>query len=133
MNVRKERNTNLALLFLRIGGALMLLHGWPKMMNYSEYAEKFPDPVGFGAEFSLLLTVFAEVFCTVFVALGLFTRFATIPLMITMLVAALIVHSGDPFGDREASIGYFLLYAAIFFLGGGKYSLDNVFRKAAKW
>jgi putative oxidoreductase len=131
--MNSENKRNLGLLLLRMGSALMILHGWPKMMNYSEYAEKFPDPFGFGAEFSLILTVFAEVFCTVFVALGLFTRFATIPLMITMLVAALIVHSGDPFSDREASIGYFLLYAAIFFLGSGKYSLDNVFRKAAKW
>ena len=111
----------------------MLLHGWPKMMNYSEYAAKFPDPIGLGPDFSLMLTIFAEVFCVVFVTLGLFTRFATIPLMITMLVAALIVHSGDAFSDREASIGYFLLYAGIFFLGAGKYSLDNVFRKAAKW
>lgn len=111
----------------------MLVHGWPKMMNYSEYSEKFADPIGLGDEFSLILTIFAEVFCVVFVALGLFTRIATIPLMITMIVAALIVHSGDPLGDREPSILYFLLYASIFFLGAGKYSLDNVFRKAAKW
>ena len=130
---RKELYTNLGLLALRLGGSLMLLHGWPKMMNYSEYAAKFPDPIGLGPDFSLMLTIFAEVFCVVFVTLGLFTRFATIPLMITMLVAALIVHSGDAFSDREASIGYFLLYAGIFFLGAGKYSLDNIFRKAAKW
>jgi putative oxidoreductase len=130
---RKELYTNLGLLALRLGGSLMLLHGWPKMMNYSEYAAKFPDPIGLGPDFSLILTVFAEVFCTVFIALGLFTRFAAIPLIITMLVAALIVHSGDPIGDREASIGYFLLYTAIFFLGAGRYSLDNAFRKAAKW
>jgi putative oxidoreductase len=127
---RKELYTNLGLLALRLGGSLMLLHGWPKMMNYSEYAAKFPDPIGLGPDFSLILTVFAEVFC---IALGLFTRFAAIPLIITMLVAALIVHSGDPIGDREASIGYFLLYTAIFFLGAGRYSLDNAFRKAAKW
>jgi len=130
---RNDAYKNTGLLALRLGGTLMLLHGWSKMMNYSEYAAKFPDPIGLGPEFSLILTIFAEVFCVVFVALGLFTRFATIPLMITMLVAALIVHSGDAFSDREASIGYFLLYAAIFLLGAGKYSLDNAFRKAAKW
>ncbi|MFM2018635.1 MAG: hypothetical protein RL007_2291 [Bacteroidota bacterium] len=130
---KRELYTNLGLLALRLSGSLMLVHGWPKMMNYSEYAEKFADPIGLGDEFSLILTIFAEVFCVVFVALGLFTRIATIPLMITMLVAALIVHSGDPLGDREPSIGYLLLYAAIFFMGAGKYSLDNVFRKTAKW
>ena len=118
----------LSLLFLRVymGGMMLFVHGWPKMMNFSQYSEQFFDFMGLGAEVSLSLAIFAEVICAGLVAVGLFTRFATVPLMITMLVAAFIVHGNDPFSKQEFALMYFAGYFAIFLSGSGKYSIQNL-------
>lgn len=131
--LQADNSRNWASLVLRLSAALMLLHGWPKMMNFSEKSAAFADPVGIGMTGSLALTVFAEVFCTAFVVVGLFTRAATIPLIMCMGIAAFVVHSGDGLGDREAALGYLLLYVAIFFLGGGRFSADNYLRKNSRF
>lgn len=131
--LQSDNSRNWASLTLRLSAALMLLHGWPKFMNFSEQADTWADPIGIGSSGSLVLTVFAEVVCTVFIVTGLFTRAATIPLIICMGVAAFFAHSGDPISDREAALGYLLLYVAIFFLGGGRFSADNYLRKNSKW
>lgn len=131
--LQSDHSRNYAALALRLSAALMLLHGWPKMMSFSEKSTTFPDPIGFGSYGSLALTVFAEVFCTIFLVVGLYTRVAAIPLILCMGVAALFVHHGDPLGDREAALSYLALYIAIFFLGGGRFSADNYLRKNAKW
>ena len=130
---QSDQSRNLGILALRLSAALMLLHGWKKLSNFSELSEKFADPIGLGPSISLSLTVFAEVFCTVFIVIGLFTRMATIPAMICMAVAAFITHSGDDLSKKEAALGYLLLYVAIFFLGAGRYSADNYLRRNAKW
>ena len=59
-------------LILRIGfGATMLLaHGWPKLANFSQSMNTFPDPLGIGNSLSLGLAIFAEVLCALLVALG---------------------------------------------------------------
>lgn len=116
-----------ALLLVRIGtGCFMLTHGWPKLAGFSERASKFADPFGIGSEASLALAVFAEFFCSILVILGLFTRFALIPLIITMLVVVLDVHINDPFAQQEKALLYLLLLITIFLLGSGRYSADRL-------
>ena len=85
----------------------------------------FGNPIGLGSELSLFMAVFAEVFCSVLLILGLGTRFAVIPLIITMLVAVFIVHAGDPFGSMEKAVLYLLVYISLLAGGSGKYSLDE--------
>lgn len=115
------------LLVLRLGaGALMLGHGWSKLANFGELSTKFADPLGVGTVASLGLTVFAEFFCAIFVMLGLGTRLAAIPLLITMLVAAFVIHSGDPWSKQEFPLLYALVWLALFFTGPGRYSLDHL-------
>ena len=118
---------NLALVLLRVtSGAFMLTHGAGKLMKFfGDEPLKFADPIGIGITASLALAVFAEVFCSVFLILGLATRFAAIPLLITMLVAAVIVHANDGFGKQELPLMYCAMYIAIALGGAGKYSLDN--------
>lgn len=122
--------SDIVLLIVRLGvGASMITHGWPKMMKLmGEGPLTFPDPLHIGMMASLILTVFAEVICSLFIAFGLWTRAFAIPLFITMLVAVLIVHSGDSFSDREGAIQYTLVYALLFVTGGGKFSLDRLFK-----
>ena len=91
---------------------------------------KFGDPIGIGSEVSFLLVVFAEFFCSIFIILGLGTRLASIPLLITMLVALLIAHGADPLLDHVNVLGYIVTYVILFFTGSGKYSLDyKIFQK----
>ncbi len=83
----------------------MLTHGYPKLMMLLDgRAESFPDPLGVGSLISLILAILTEVVASVFLILGLFTRFSAIALMITMVVAVFIVHSGDAFGNMEKSL-----------------------------
>ena len=118
-------------LWLRIiGGGFMLAHGVPKLMKLFGGGEiQFADPFGLGATATLVLTVFAEFLCAVMILVGFKTKAATIPLMITMLVAAFVIHGADPFGKKELALIYFGIYLSLFFLGSGKYSVDNALSK----
>ncbi|TNF30193.1 MAG: DoxX family protein, partial [Bacteroidetes bacterium] len=95
----KPFQADLGLLLLRLasGGIMAYSHGWGKMQRVQEGELGFADPIGIGELPSLVLTVFAELVCGVLVALGLFTRAALVPLIITMVVAVFIVHADDPF------------------------------------
>lgn len=118
---------SLLILRLYFGGMMAFSHGWPKLMGYSTQAATFPDPLGVGNEVSAALAIFGELICGVLVAVGLFTRFATIPLIITMAVAALIIHANDPFYKQEFPLTYLAAYVVIFMSGSGKYSLQQMF------
>lgn len=115
------------LLFRLVLGFFMLTHGWQKIENFQLMSAGFPDPIGIGSSASLALIVFAEFGCSLLLISGLFTRFATIPLIIGMIVAAFVIHAGDPFSKIELSSLYLSLYVVLVILGPGKYSLDNVF------
>ena len=86
---------------------------------------QFADPIGLGATASLVLTVFAEVICAAAILVGFKTKWASIPLIFTMLVAAFVVHADDPFGKKEFALLYAVGYLAISLLGAGKYSIDR--------
>jgi putative oxidoreductase len=117
------------ILLLRMSCALMLLHGWSKFTNFSEDSLDWPDPLHVGSTVSCALTVFAELFCTLFVVIGLFSRLALIPLIVLMIVIVFVIHSGDPLPDREHALMYLLSYLALLFTGPGKYSLERFFSK----
>lgn len=90
---------------------------------------EFGDPIGIGAPASLILTVFAEVVCSLLIAIGLWTRLALIPLIITMAVAVFIIHINDSLGTMEPALMYLLSYCALFLLGSGNFSIDAVLKK----
>lgn len=116
------------LLVLRLGIGLMMAlgHGWGKLITFGERASQFPDPLGVGNSLSMGLAVFAEFFCALAIAFGLLTRAAVLPLMVTMLVAALVIHGGDPWGKKELALMYLIPLLALLFTGPGKYSLDRL-------
>lgn len=126
-----SREINAALLFLRVSiGIFMLTHGTSKLITLLEGGPiSFADPIGIGPVASLALAVFAEVFCSLLLIFGIATRFAVIPLLITMLVAVLIVHSADVFGVKEMALFYFIVYTTIAITGAGKFSVDNLVYK----
>jgi len=125
-----EWKTNWAILLMRIGvAALMLSHGIPKLQTLLSDNIQFPEIFGMSGTMGLALTVLAEVVCSVFILLGLGTRLAVIPLIITMMVAVFHIHIADPFAKQELGIIYIVLYIILYILGSGKYSLDFLLNK----
>lgn len=120
-----DAQLNLALLFLRITvGVLMANHGYGKLMHFDEYSGKFMEFMGLSAGVSLGLAVFSEFFCSLLLVIGLFTRLALLPLIITMLVAAFKAHGGDVMGEGEMAFLYLSVYLVLLLKGAGKYSVD---------
>jgi len=129
MYVRNKADIAKLILRLVFGGFMLFGHGWGKMIKlFTEVPLEFRDPIGLGVSTSLGLAVFAEVLCAFFILVGIFTKWANVPLIITMLVAAFIVHGGDPFGGKEKALIYLFGYISIWLLGPGKYSLDAQIR-----
>ena len=122
---------SVGLFLLRLaGGALMLTHGWGKMLKlFGPDPITFADPLGISPEISLALAVLAGVVCAILLIIGLFSRLASIPLIVTMFVAAFIVHAGDPFSKIEFPLLYMAIYLGILLMGAGRYSVDNYISK----
>lgn len=118
---------DLGLLVLRMGaGGLMMTHGWPKLMKFNEYAPDFYNFLGLGGGISLTLTILAELCCSFLLVIGLGTRLILIPLLILGFVIVMIIHSGDPIGDKESGLMYLMSYVTLILTGPGRYSLDQL-------
>ena len=122
------RSADLALLFLRValGLSMLLLHGWGKLNLLLPASADFPDPLGIGKYPSLILTLLAEIVCSVLLIGGVLTRFAAAVLLITMGVAFFQVNQGDfskPGAELAALYGFG--YATLLISGGGRFSADG--------
>ncbi|MEO8932707.1 MAG: DoxX family protein [Xanthomarina sp.] len=116
---------DLARLIARIGfGALMLTHGIPKISMLSNPSE-FVDPLGIGGTLSLILVLIGEFIAPILVIIGFKTKLSTIPVIITMLVAAFVYHLNDPFAAKEKALLYMVGFVIIFLVGPGKYAIDK--------
>jgi putative oxidoreductase len=123
----KNKICGVGFLMLRIGTSTLMvyLHGWPKIKNYSESQNSFPELIGLASESGLLLAIFAEVICSLLLALGFFTRIAVIPLSFTMVVAAFIFNVNQEFIVKEKAVLYLIVYLFFLVVGAGKYSMDH--------
>ncbi|MDO9256446.1 MAG: DoxX family protein [Bacteroidales bacterium] len=113
-------------------GILILLHG--KMVFDSQVMNGMGESMSkdMGLPFPLLMAYLAkgsEFFGGLFFALGLLTRFVSIPLAITMAVAAFIAHHGQITSDGEHAFLFLLIFVAFFFIGSGKWSVDYLLKR----
>lgn len=126
----KDLPVHVGLLLVRLSaGILMMPHGYNKLIHFAERKNKFMNFLGLGSAISLALVIFAEFFCSLFLAAGFLTRLALVPLSITMAVAVFKAHHGEIFGDGETGFLYLTIYVMLFISGAGKYSLDNLVLK----
>jgi putative oxidoreductase len=124
---------HLAALFLRVGFGFFIVigHGFVKLQWLIDGNIQFPGMLGLSPTISLGLTTFVEFVAGIAVLIGFKTRLASIPLIITMLVAILIAHAGDPLfltngPAKEPAFMYLIGFVGTFLLGSGKYSVDSL-------
>lgn len=122
---------HVALLVFRILiSVFMLTHGFPKLQKLLSGDEiQFANPYGLGMTTSFVLATFAEFLCSILVILGLATRLAVIPLMITMATAVIFAHANDPWGVKEKPLLFLVSFGLLLVLGSGRYSVDRVLEK----
>lgn len=130
--MEENRLQDLSLLLLRLtfGSMMFFLHGLPKVQKLlAGGGEGFFDPFGLGGQVSMGLAAFAETLCSLLVVLGLFTRWALIPLLITMLMVVFWVKWSDPLAEKELALLYLIPFLAILLSGPGWFSLDRYFNR----
>ena len=121
-------NISFLLLRLVLGLSMCVNHGYGKLVNFADKKDSFVNFMGIGSTFTLVLVVFAEFFCSIFVAIGLFTRFTVIPLIIAMGYAFFVAHNSQLFGNGESSSLYLAGFFAILLCGPGRYSVDGLIK-----
>lgn len=74
------------------------------------------------------LATYTELFGFIFLTLGFATRFISIPLIITMIVAIKTVHWANGFNASdngyEIALYYMIMLITLFFMGAGRISVD---------
>ncbi len=124
------QSVTISLLLLRLAlGALMIPHGYQKLVNFASRSSGFSDPFHIGGPASMSLAIFAEFFCAVLLVLGLMTRFACIPLIVAMSVALFHAHNGEIFGNGEKAALYLAGFIVLLLMGPGKISVDKLIGK----
>ncbi len=122
--------SDFGLLIFRVGVAFLLLygHGFDKLSTILSGQEiQFFDPIGIGANTSYYLAAFAEGICAILLIFGLFSRYASLILVINFLV---IVYAHkflfqEGFDILELRYFYLLSFVVLTLLGPGGYSLDQ--------
>ena len=120
----REKGISILILCLRVFfGIIFLLHGFDKLMNFNQLSYTFPSAFGFGSYMTLMLSIFAEFCCSMFLITGLLIRITVIPMIIAMAVAFFDVHDAM-FPEGELALIYLIIFVILYFTGPGRYSLD---------
>lgn len=123
---------NFSLLLLRVifGGLLFVNYGLAKVKGFNgDKKYGFPDPFHIGHVVSYSLVTFAESVCAILLVLGLFTRLAAIPVVITMGVVVFMVKAHASLGDNEVAVMFLSASLILLVTGPGRASLDSLIGK----
>jgi putative oxidoreductase len=105
-----------------------LFSGINKILNFDntfQWVEGFNVP-----GFLLFPAVFIEIILPILIIIGYKTKIFTFFPMVTMIIAAFIVHLNDPLignkcDNKELPILYLVGFLIIFLMGPGKYSINK--------
>ena len=120
----RDRVISLLILALRIFfGILFFTHGLDKMINFNELSYSFPSIFGLGSYMSLMIAIFTEFACSLFLISGLLVRITVIPMIAAMAVAFFDVHDAM-MPEGELSLIYLIVFIIVYLTGPGRFSLD---------
>ena len=120
----RGKGVSLLILVVRVVfGVLFFTHGLDKMMNFTELVNVYPSVLGFGSYMTLMVTIFCEFCCSLFLIAGLLVRLMTVPMIIAMGVAFFDIHDAI-LPEGELALIYFIVFIILFLTGPGRYSID---------
>ena len=120
----REKIVSLLILAVRVFfGVMFFTHGLQKMMNFSVLSDSFPSVLGFGSYTTLMVSIFCEFCCSLFLIAGLLHRLVLIPMIVTMAVAFFDIHDAM-MPEGELALIYLIVFIILFFTGPGRYSFD---------
>lgn len=125
----RGKGVSVLILALRLFfGVLFFVHGLDKLMNFSQLSLKFPSVLGFGSYVTLMVAIFCEFCCSIFLLAGFLQRVILIPMIIAMGVAFFDVHDAI-LPEGELSLIYMIVFFILFMVGPGRYSVDYLVDK----
>lgn len=128
-------NLDLGILILRLGiGASMMVHGFPKIAGGTERWTKLGGAmkwigIDFLPTFWGFMAAFAEFFGGLLLIFGAFMPITSILLGFTMFVAGMMHLQKDGLNDSLNAFELMFVFIATFFIGAGKYSVDEHLKK----
>jgi putative oxidoreductase len=132
--LEKHRDAGLLILRLGVGFSYMYFHGWSKITGGPESWARYGGSmehlgITFLPTFWGFMVAFTEFFGGFFIAIGFLFRPAAALIMIAMIVATnMHIQTGQ--GGPAHSLKMAFVFAGLFFIGPGKYSLDSlIYRK----
>lgn len=120
----RGKGVSLLILVLRVVfGVLFFIHGLDKMLNFNTLVNDYPSVLGFGSYMTLMVSIFCEFCCSLFLMAGLLQRLLTIPMIVAMGVAFFDIHDAM-MPEGELALIYFIVFIVLFLVGPGRYSVD---------
>ena len=120
----RGKGVSLLILVLRVVfGVLFFIRGLDKMLNFNTLVNDYPSVLGFGSYMTLMVSIFCEFCCSLFLMAGLLQRLLTIPMIIAMGVAFFDIHDAM-MPEGELALIYFIVFIVLFLVGPGRYSVD---------
>ncbi|MBK7447249.1 MAG: DoxX family protein [Ignavibacteria bacterium] len=132
-----ERHSDLGLFIIRLGLGIsfIFIHGLPKIKGGPELWLRLGKSmsnlgINFLPEFWGFMSAFSEFVIPVFIITGLFFRPALLLIAFTMFVAMLLhLTNMDPWLKVAYPMELLFVFAGLFLIGPGRFSLDHKFRK----
>ena len=133
----RDRYSDLGLLIIRLGLGIsfIFIHGLPKIKGGPELWLRLGKSmsnlgINFLPEFWGFMSAFSEFVIPVFIITGLFFRPALLLIAFTMFVAMLLhLTNMDPWLKVAYPMELLFVFAGLFLIGPGRFSLDHKFRK----
>jgi putative oxidoreductase len=109
------------------GLSLAYAHGWGKVPPGESFIRTVTN-LGFPAE-AAWLTMLAEFFGGIALALGFATRPVALALVMNFGVAGFMAHAADPYLRKELTFMFLAAAVMFLFVGAGRFSIDRVLKK----
>ena len=83
----------------------------------------YPSVFGLGSYMTLMVAIFSEFCCSLFLMTGLLFRIMLIPMIVSMAVAFFDIHDAM-LPQGELSLIYLVVFVILYFVGPGRFSID---------